>query len=383
MRKMIQQAIPGLKNEPPIHSTRRMRKMKNLKWVNFQTLRIIALLVALIAVSVVLVPADTDNNGLAGPQITVRFAPSPGTLTDYDRDVLIGALGFRIDSFPEPVPPRGYVFVGWFAGGSELHAPIAMLRNTTIMAAYAPIPDPESTVRFAIVYDPGPGRLPQGVSPMQSFTYGSPLTGLPVPYHAGHSFSGWLWNDEPVVAPFIIRSDMVLEAAWAPASSLPPAQPAMLPIPEFHFVAAFNPFPGTFNGEETGLRFGRSGSTVRDMPPNPTRQGAIFDGWRMPNGSPVNDPLIIRNDIMLTAIWVSATESGAAPTSSTAVIETRPNPQTSPLVVSLVIFGAVIFLGLAAFVIFRLCTRQAAEVGKYRAAMTRYVREIRILIKNR
>ena len=357
--------------------------MKNLKKASFQTLQVIALIMALIAVSAVLVPA-ADNGAPLSMQLTVRFAPSPGTLSDYDNDVYSGVLGFRINSFPEPIPPLGYVFVGWFVNGTQVHPPIAAVRSITILAAFAPVADPESTVSFAIVYDPGPGQLPAGVSPIQSFTYGSALISLPIPSKTGYNFTGWIWNEEPAVPPLIIRSDMVLEAAWMPASGQQPAQPLYPPtIPPFHYVAAFNPFPGTFTGDETGLRFGRSGSMIRGMPENPVRQGAIFDGWRLPNGSPLDGTLVIQRDIMLTAIWNSYTESGAASVTSVTPIERRPNPQTSPIVVSVVIFGAVIFLGLTTFGIFRLRSRQAAATGKYHAAMARYVREIRILIKNR
>ena len=350
-----------------------------------QTLRIITLIIAVMAVSVMAAIAAAERTVQSAPRITVRFIPGEGAFTDDVSGVYTGVMGFRIDSFPEPVPPWGYYFVGWFAYGAQLHPPIAAVRNISIVAAYAPIPDPDSVVSFAIVYDPAPGQLPQGAPPIQSFTYGSPLTNLPIPSHTGYIYNGWIWNDEPVIAPFIIRSDMILEAMWTPASDQSRIQPILLPpaIPPFHFVVAFNPFPGAFTGDETGLRFGRNFSTLRDMPESPVRQGYIFDGWRLPNGSPLNDLLVVRDDIMLTAIWNSSTESGAATTTSTIQVEIRPNPQTSPLVVSVMIFIAVTLLGLTAFGIFRLCTGQATAAGKYQAAMVRYVREIRILIKSK
>ena len=352
--------------------------MKNFK----QTLCIIAFIVAVIIASVMAIVASDSPIALQSP-ITVRFAPSPGTFTDDESGIRTGLFGFRIDSFPEPVPPAGYVFIGWFANGTQLHPPIAAVRSITILAVYSPAPDPESAVRFAIVYDPGPGQLPPGTPPVQSLTYGSPLINLPVPTHTGYNFGGWIWNDEAVTIPFIVRSDMILEAVWIRDTGIQPPQPAAHPpaIPAFHHVVTFNPFPGAFAGDETGLRFGRNFSILRDMPEDPVRHGAIFDGWRLPDGSPLNDdPLVIRGDIMLTAIWVSVTDSNAA---SGVPVETRPNPQTSPIVVSVKIFGAVILLGLTTLAIMKLCTGQAAADGKYRAAMVRYVREIRILIKNR
>jgi len=354
--------------------------MKNqFKKANIKTLMVIMLLISVMTFPAVVAAANDTPNG---PQVAVWFIPGPGTLSDYDTDLFVGLFGFRVDNFPEPEPPPGYVFVGWFMDGVQIHAPIAAIEHIALFAGYALAPSLDPAVSLAIVYEPGPGELPQDTSPIQSFTYGSALVSMPVPYRAGHIFEGWVWNDEPVTAPFIIRSDMVLEAVWAPAQQtvLPPV--SLLPVPAFHFVAAFDPFPGAFNGDEIGIRLGRTGSTVRDVPDEPTLQGAVFNGWRLPNGAILDDPLVIRGDIALTAIWLTSSETGAAVVTTTP-IETRPNPQTSPIVISMMIFGAVIFLGLAAFAIFKLTSKQVVATGKYRAAMVRYVREIRILIRSR
>jgi len=316
------------------------------------------------------------------PDITIRFAPSPGTFAEGASDIHTGHFGFRIDEFPEPEPPLGYIFVGWFSNGTHVLPSIAAIRNTTLFAAYAPIPDPYDTSSFAIVFDPGPGQLPLGVPPIQSHTYGSPITTFPLPTKEGHCFSGWTWNEEPLTAPHIVRSDMVIEAQWTPTSTqqseLPQAYP--IHIPAFQLVVAFNPFPGTFQGNEIGIRLGRITSTIRDMPENPIRSGAVFVGWQLPNGNMLEGPLLIRSDMVLTAIWDTSNEAAAQnPPPS---VDNRHNPQTSHLAVSLVLLTAIITLGITSACIIKVKKNQAASANKHRAYITRYAREVRMVIKN-
>jgi len=345
----------------------------------FKTLWVIMLIC--ISMVVVSIPAlARDNASDIPPHFTVRFAPSPGTFPEGVSGVRTGLFGFRIDSFPEPVPPPGYSFIGWFSDGVQMHAPIAAVRSTTIMAAYAPIVNSSTASSFAVVYDPGLGQLPQGVPPIQSFTYGSVLTSLPVPVLEGYSFSGWMWNGESVLAPHIVRSDMALEAVWSAAygghSFLP------LAIPDLHFVAAFNPFPGVFNGDEVGMRFGRQGTAITDFPQEPTRQDYVFDGWKLPNGANLDTLLVMRNDIALMAIWVEAPYNSDAEASSSAPMEVRHNPQTNPVTISITIFAAVLLLGGAVSGIYRLNMKRADAEDQYHAYITRCIREVKIVIKS-
>jgi len=318
------------------------------------------------------------------PDITVRFAPSPGTLSTPPTHA--GPLGFRIASFPEPDPPAGYVFVGWFSNGTQVHAPVAAIRNTTFLAAYAPIPDPYCTDRFVIVYDAGLGQLPQGVRPIQGLAYGYPLTSLPIPEKDGYTFDGWTWNGEPISAPIIVRGDMAIEAVWVRSTANQPASNTtypFIPIPNFHFAAVFNPFPGVFVGDEIGIRIGRNSQTIRNAPEDPTRSDAIFIGWALPNGQTLDNPLIIRGDTTLTALWDTSEEAVASLTNPSAQVDTRPNPQTSPFTLSLILICAGVGLGLSAIGILYLTKKQAAAKDKYHMGMIRYVREARMVIKNR
>ena len=317
------------------------------------------------------------------PDLTIRLAPSPGSLPEGESSTITGQFGFRIEYLPAPIPPRGYIFVGWFVNGNKIEAPVAAIRNTTLLAAYAPIVDPYEIDRYVVFFDPGLGFLPPGVSPVASHGYGTAITRLPIPTLEGYIFDGWTWHEEPILAPFIVRGEMVLEAVWVPVSQqllFVPGYP--LDIPPFHFVAAFNPFPGSFQGDETGVRLGRNSVTVREMPKDPIRNGAIFEGWMLPNGNILDDPHVIRGDITLTAIWYIP-EDGVPHPSPSSPVESRQNPQTSPLAVSFLVFGAVAVFALAIVYILHMTRKQSAAEGKYRSAIARSVRESRLVIRNK
>jgi len=348
----------------------------NKKWL-------IVLFVAMLIIASF--PTFGRDTVVSPPQLTIRFAPSPGSFEDGVSGIRTGVFGFRVDEFPDPIPPAGYMFIGWFSDGIQLQAPIAAVRSTTVLAGYAPVINSTTAPSFAVVYnlEPGEGELPQGMPPIQSFTYGSVLTSLPVPTKEGYYFAGWQFYGDTITAPYIVRSDMVLEAVWSPTPLQQSSRPAA--IPENQFVTAFNPFPGAFSGHETGIRFGRLASTMDDLPTEPIRQGFTFRGWQLPDGDILADSLVIRSDINLIAVWDESTGAGMADAAllPSASLDTRPNPRTSPTTISLMIFGAVILLGIAVACIYKLNMRQTAAEGRYRAYITRCVREMTIVIRNR
>ena len=315
------------------------------------------------------------------PVITIRFAPSPGYFAEGEGYARTGSFGFRLNRLPEPVAPEGYVFIGWFFNGTELAAPLAAVRNVTLLAAYAPDIDPNEAESFIILYDPGTGQMPQGAPLIKSYTYGSAITNLPVPTLAGHSFEGWAWEDEAIAAPYIVRGDMILTALWAASTDLPvtvtPTYPQ--PIPADHFVVAFSSFPGSFPAGEVGFRFGRGVTVMRDMPPDPVRNNHIFVGWRLPDGEMLVNPRLFRYDTLVTAVWeaLEDAEAGSEPPPT----DSRRNPETSPLAISFMVFGAVLCLCLVALVALYIRKKRLDNALEYRAGMARYVREARIVIK--
>ena len=345
--------------------------------MSFRKIWVFTFIVVLIAALGVAVHADAEE--VSPPPITIRFSASPGNLSE-EEGIFTGPFGFRIDELPTPIPPRGYHFIGWFTEGVQLEAPVAAVRNTTIMAVFVPFPNPETDRYSVIVYNPYPGDMPVGEATIEAITYGHPVLSLPTPVKEGYIFDGWRWNDQPIIAPHIVQEDMELEAAWV--SALAELTPVVSAVPRFipanNLVAAFNPFPGAFAGDEDGIRFGPSGGIIRDMPV-PIRNGYEFYGWRLPGAAiAMEGNLTIRQDVMLTAMWQEADydDNGAA------VVNNRDNPQSSPLSINFTSLGAVTGLGFAAICAYILAKKQAKAANKYQANIARHVREARIVIKN-
>ena len=341
-------------------------------------MRVIAFFMVLIVLTAANLASFAAVDSAYTSRITIRFAPSPGYLP-AGSGVYTGNFGFRIDSFPEPTPPRGYFFVGWFVEGTQVVPPVAAIRNTTVLAGFAPFHDPEDSVRFVLIFDANEGQLGAGTPYIQAFTYGSAITSLPTPSREGYRFTGWEWEDDVISLPYIVQSDMVLVATWGASTdiALPPTSP--ITIPANQYVIAFNPFPGVFGGEETGIRFGRN--MFNNIPEAPQRSGAVFKGWRLPDGSELLGQLVVREDIMLTAIW--DTSAGANGEDTDSIVEIRPNPQSSPIVVSFALFFAVAVLGVVTFWVVKATRLQVADGERYQADVARHVREVRILIRNK
>jgi len=213
---------------------------------------------------------------------------------------------------------------------------------------------------YTITFAPNQGAMPPNTGLTQVHAYGTLINALPIPTRAGHTFLGWMHGGAIQPMPFNIRGNMTLTAAWVTA---PPATPTpQPPIPPTHLVAAFDPGPGTFPGNENGIRTGVYGFVVSTMP-NPTRPGFTFAGWSIA-GTPITLPLTVRQDVTVTARWTPV--GGLV------------NPQTSPMQITLAIFGAVMLVGVAAFGIMKITGKQLAAIGQFRTDTARFNREKRI-----
>jgi len=167
-----------------------------------------------------------------------------------------------------------------------------------------------------------------------------------------------------------------------------------------HFMVLFEPAPGAFTEVETrdGMRFVPVGQRLprSEFPYAPVREGYAFDGWRLYDERVYGDYLDVTDHHTLEAIWVrydeattTATPSPTPTSDATATPSPTPsqsagapnpqNPTTSPLAISLMIFGAVAALGIAAFSIVSLSMRHTVAVGKYRKNAMRFKRESRLV----
>jgi len=215
---------------------------------------------------------------------------------------------------------------------------------------------------YTLTFDVNAGVMPAGVATTQTHAYGTSINAFPQPTRAGFIFAGWHHGNMLTSTPFIIRGNTTLVAAWVTVAV---PTPTPLPtIPPGHVVASFNPAPGSFAGNENGIRTGVPGFVINNMP-TPTRAGYTFVGWQIGTNR-VSFPLTVRNDVAVTAIWTPG-------------VPGRPNPQTSPIAVTFTIFGAVMLTGIAAFGIMKITRKQMAAAGQYKADVARYNREERLL----
>ena len=169
-------------------------------------------------------------------------------------------------------------------------------------------------------------------------------------------------------------------------------------------MVLFDPTPGSFTEAETlsGVRFQPIGQPMprTNFPPTPVRDGYVFHGWRFSeSGIPVQGEYLVLTDLLTTleAIWypysqapttsptptpppqgATPTPAPATPTPPPSKYAGAPNPPTNPITISLMIFGAVASLGIAAYGIVNLSMRQRVAVGKYRVNSMRYKRESRL-----
>ena len=182
------------------------------------------------------------------------------------------------------------------------------------------------------------------------------------------------------------------------------------------FMVLFEPFPGYFpeGYPQDAVRFVRRDNNLYrvDFPPDPVRDGYVFDGWRVRDvGQRVDGyyftPTVVQTT--LEAIWVPyggetastptpTPDPGATPTptpppeatpapgaSPTPTPHSAPqpnpphNPSTNPITISFMIFGAVATLGIAAYGVINLYLRHNMAIGKYQAQAARNKRESRLV----
>lgn len=165
-------------------------------------------------------------------------------------------------------------------------------------------------------------------------------------------------------------------------------------------MVLFDPTPGSFTEAEAqdGVRIVPVGQPVlrANFPQDPIREGYTFHGWRLSDSGIRVDGDLVLTDLLTTleAIWYvygQGPESTPAPSPPPQQSTTQsptptptpptagaPNPPTNPITISLMIFGAVVALGIAAYGIVNLSMRHTVAVGKYRTNVMRYKRESRL-----
>jgi len=266
--------------------------------------------------------------------ITVRLAPGAGTLPANTSNILTGPFGFRVADLPTPIAPAGYEFDGWFMHNVLVTGAFAAVADVTLYAHYNRVEVNPGTM-ITLTFIPAGGVMPTGVSTTQTHAYGTVVSVLPIPSRTGFVFSGWNQSGSIVAPPLTLRQNMTLTAMWLPLRT------------EYEPAATATPAPSS---QPTPAP-----STCPTATPAPSSQ---------PTPAPSSCPVV---------------PTPAPSSSSTPQVPDRFNPQTGPLQISFAVFGAVMFVGLAAFGIMQLVSKQKQAAGEHRQSMTRQSREDRIV----
>ena len=245
-------------------------------------------------------------------------------------------------------------------------------------------------VSHTVTYNLAGGRMPTGVPTTQTLVYNSVINDLPIPNRDGYMFAGWKINNQLAATPIQVRSNLTLTAHWVRAEAQA-VQAANEDDDDYsaytprQYAVSFNPAPGAFTGNETGIRIGTYNTAITNLPNAPTRTGYTFGGWRLPNGNiHAGAQLTISGDMTLTAVWAANPAASPSPTPTPTPTPApgggaRPNPQTNPLYISFMIFGITITAGLAAFGILVLAKKHILAEEQYRSDVARFNREQRIV----
>ncbi|MCL2405511.1 MAG: InlB B-repeat-containing protein, partial [Defluviitaleaceae bacterium] len=354
-----------------------------------------------------IVEDDTDTGHYepeAPPTVDIIFYAGSGLMPYGESGSMTGPVGLHVDNAPTPHPPNGYVFVGWQHNGIRVDFPFNAAGSMTLNAIYerAPVGDAAGTT-FTLTFWPAGGNMPPGEPASRSLPINTALNQLPTPTRDGHAFGGWLDGHALATTPVILTSNTELTAVWVRLATATPAPtnqdttPASATTTSANtqasettnnepavYAAIFDPTPGTFASGETGLRTGTYGTHISNIP-KPLLNGYIFIDWRLANGQTLTGDLVLNEDTRLTAIWVASASPSPSPTpnpTSTPGVggaSTHNNPQTSPIQVSLMIFGTIMIAAISALSIMKISRKQMATAEAYRSNIARYNREKRIM----
>jgi len=244
-----------------------------------------------------------------------------------------------------------------------------------------PTPAPTAAPSVVVSLNLAGGSLQPHETHAFSGIMGFTILELPTPTRYGYTFTGWLANNSFVTAPMIASQNMTLYAVWAPLAPEPTPNPTPAPT----YTVMFLPGQyGNFPSGETGIRTVAHGTqlTATQAPPNPTRTGHTFAGW-WHNDTAITFPLTVTGELSLVAAWTANAAANPNPTPSPAPTpapssNSPANPQTSPIQVSFMIFGAVVLTGVTAFGLINMTKKQMAQASQYNKELTRHNREKRI-----
>ena len=210
-------------------------------------------------------------------------------------------------SMPANPTRQGFTFNGWeMSNGNEFTGATTVNSNITVTAQW--ISGNQATITFNLA---GGTIGTNNTNPTRVVTIGRSINNttnvsMPAnPTRQGFTFNGWeMANGDAFAASTVVNSNITVTAQWTNNNQA---------------TVTFNlngGAIGTITANQT--RDVPVGQTITNttgvtMPPNPTRQGFVFNGWQMQGGTVFNANTVVNNSFTVTAQWTFTNAPTLAP----------------------------------------------------------------------
>ena len=165
---------------------------------------------------------------------------------------------------------EGYTFVGWTLNGNDYAINSNVTENIILKAKW-------SINSYTIIFDSNGGSSVTSITKK----YGDSVTAPNAPTRTGHTFAGWMHNDEPYTFSTMPSSNVSLVAKWEVAS----------------YTITFDS-----NGGSSVTSITKNYGESVTAPNAPTRTGHTFAGW-MHNDEPYTFSTMPSSNVSLVAKW--------------------------------------------------------------------------------
>ena len=172
----------------------------------------------------------------------------------------------------KPVDPvlNGYAFEGWYYNNAAYNFDAVVTGNITISAKW--------TKLHTVTFDTAGGSIIEALTVKDGQTVQLPAQ----PERDGYKFLGWYLGDTQYDENSAVYSDIKLTAKWAAV-----------------YTVTFDSNGGSAVNEQV-VEAGKSAT----QPTAPVKDGWLFDGWYLINGTKYDFGSSVNNDFTLVAKWV-------------------------------------------------------------------------------
>ena len=231
---------------------------------------------------------DFDTKIEEGIQLTAKWEKDSESETDTSKKYKVtfnsnGGSSVKAQTIKEgskatkPTNPTrsGYTFDGWKLNDKTFSFSTTITKDITLVASWTKA---TAVSKYTVTFDSNGGSSVAN----QNITNGQKATQPTSPTRSGYTFNGWKLNGSTFSFNTTITKDITLVASWTEVAK---------------YTVTFN----SNGGSSVPVQNITSGQKAT-QPANPTKNGYIFDGWKL-NGNTFNFNTAITGNTTLTASW--------------------------------------------------------------------------------